>query len=102
MFKYEKRLYKGGIIPFLCLHHEFDKNANSFGVSTKCFSYRYSLATIGVCVFGASAPVGALFDCRTGEFHEKENFIYFCICPNLMCLYVFTCLLRRKRTHSYS
>ena len=32
-------LVQGGIIPFLCLHHEFDKNANSFGVSTVCFSY---------------------------------------------------------------
>ena len=33
-----KMLVQGILYPFLCLHYEFDKNANSFGVSTVCFS----------------------------------------------------------------
>ena len=53
----------GVVYPFFS-RLEFDKNANSIDVSTyKCFSYRYSLATIGVCVFCATASVVALFLC---------------------------------------
>ena len=57
--KNEKRLYKGVLYPFLRLHLEFDKNANSFGVSTVCFSYRYSLATNRGLRFLAPALVSA-------------------------------------------
>ena len=59
-------------MPFLCLRLEFDKNANSIDVSTYCFSYRYSLATIGVCVFCAVTSVAALFVFEEG-FKMESN-----------------------------
>lgn len=40
---------------------EFSKNANSAYVGTVSVLYKNCLATVGVCVFRASASAGALF-----------------------------------------
>ena len=52
---------------------EFDKNANSVG--GMCFnthSIKLCFATVGVCVFYASAPAGAFFNLGR-DFHDRTD-----------------------------
>ena len=78
-------------MPFFHQYCEFDKNANSIydDVVSTLPSHKVSLATIGVCVFCASASVDALFILqKEGPDNEKGNFpaLGTCDMPVPVCL----------------